>query len=58
MEIGTDGQCALQHFHGVVVITILEVEHSQLVVRRGKMARELDHGPVLFDGGGAVSPCC
>src|ERR1035441_8396982 len=32
------------------VITVFEVEHSQIVVGWRKMWREFDDGPVLFDG--------
>ena len=39
----------------MLVIALVEIEHSEIVVRRGEVRRQLEHGPILFDRLGVVS---
>ena len=40
----------------MLIIMLVEIEHSEVVIGRGQVRRQLEHGPILFDRPGVVSP--
>ena len=39
----------------MLVIMLVEIQHSEVVIGRGQVGRQLEHGPILFDRLGVVS---
>ena len=46
----------LQDLGSMLIIMLVEIEPSEIVVGRGQVRRQLQHGPILFDRRGVISP--
>ena len=40
----------------MLIIVLVEIEHPEVVIGRGEVRRQLEHGSILFDRLGVVSP--